>query len=152
MDVVVDTAAVRPHPLVAALVDRHGFVSPDARAFDAYVAAPGRSLVLLLEDPARYRETLDLAVIAPEIVRAFPGAFRCAALAPDVARGVATRFGVRRWPALVVLRDGGYVGAIEGLRTWDEYLVTIGRFIDAPVTRPPGIGVAVSGGAPGCGA
>ena len=147
-----DAVAVRPHPLIAALADRHGFASPGADAFDAYVAAPGRALVLLLEDPARYRETLDLAVIAPELARAFSGVFRCAAPAPEVARDVATRFGVRRWPALVVFRDGGYVGAIEGLRDWDDYLAAIAGFIDAPVTRPPGIGVAVRGGAPGCGA
>jgi hydrogenase-1 operon protein HyaE len=59
---------------------------------------------------------------------------------------------VRRWPALLLLRAGGYVGAIEGLRDWDDYLASIGALLEAPVTRPPGIGVAVRGGAPACGA
>jgi len=30
--------------------------------------------------------------------------------------------GFNRWPALVMLKDGQYVGAIDGLRNWDDYL------------------------------
>ena len=71
---------------------------------------------------------------------------------PDAARAIAVRYGFRRWPALVVLRDGGYVGAIDGLRNWDDYLGEVARLLAAPVTRPPSIGIAVSGpGAPGPG-
>jgi hydrogenase-1 operon protein HyaE len=140
------------HPLIAALVDRHGFVALDAATFHAFAAEPGTALVLLLEDPARYRETLDLAVIAPELAGAFPGAFRCAVATTPTSQDIAARFGVRRWPALLLLRAGGYVGAIEGLRDWDDYLASIGALLEAPVTRPPGIGVVVRGGAPACGA
>ena len=77
---------------------------------------------MFTEDPVRYKETLDLAVIAPEVARAFPGRFRVGVLFPDVARKVAKRYGFARWPALVLLKDGEYVGAIDGLRNWDEYL------------------------------
>jgi hydrogenase-1 operon protein HyaE len=138
------------HPLLAALEAKHGFALVDG-AVDDLASRPGMALVALLEDPARQRETLDLAVIAPELARAFPGTFRCAALLPPAARDAAARFGVRRFPALVVLRDGGYVGAIEGLREWSEYVETLAPLLTAPVTRPPGIGIAVRGGEPTCG-
>jgi hydrogenase-1 operon protein HyaE len=94
------------HPLVAQLVTRHGFVELTAATFDAFALADGSALVLFTEDPARYRETLDLAVIAPELARALPGLFRCAVLLPEAARAIAPRYALRRWPALVVLRDG----------------------------------------------
>ena len=90
------------------------------------------------------KETLDVAVIAPEIVKAFGGALRAAVLMPEAARAIAVRYGFRRWPALVVLRDGGYVGAIDGLRNWDEYVDEMTRLAQAPVTRPPTIGIAVT--------
>ena len=124
------------HPLLEQLVTRHG---ANARAPDEVerFCASGTRLLIFTEDPLRYREVLDLAVIAPEIARAFPGAFGLGVLYPDAARAVAPRFGVRRWPALVMTRDGGFVGAIEGLRTWDEYLSEIERLLDAPVTRVP---------------
>ena len=79
-------------------------------------------MLVFTEDPVRFKETLDLAVIAPEIVRAFPARCASAVLFPETAREVAPRYGFRRWPALVVLQDGHYVGAIDGLRNWDEYL------------------------------
>jgi hydrogenase-1 operon protein HyaE len=139
------------HPLFVQLAARHGFTELTAESFDAWIAAPGSALVAFVEEPARIKESLDLAVIAPELARAFPGAMRPGVLMPPAARAVAVRYGLRRWPALVVLRDGGYLGAIEGLRNWDEYVAELARLLAAPVTRPPSIGVAVAGAeAPGC--
>jgi hydrogenase-1 operon protein HyaE len=146
MDAVAAPAAA-VHPLLSQLVERHGFANVDLAAFDAWIAVPGNALLLFVEEPAKLKETLDLAVIAPQIVRAFAGTFRAAVLMPPAARALAVRYGFRRWPALVLLRDGGYVGAIDGLRNWDDYLHEIGRLLAAPVTRPPSIGVAVA--APG---
>jgi len=111
-------------------------------------------MLVFTEDPVRYKETLDLAVIAPEVVRAFADRFRVGVLYPAAARKVAPRFGFARWPALVMLRDGAHVGAIDGLRNWDEYLAETQRLLDAEPTRPPSVGIAVrsaGGEAAGCG-
>jgi hydrogenase-1 operon protein HyaE len=52
----------------------------------------------------------------------------------------------------VWLRDGGYVGAIDGLRDWSDYRAECARLAEAPATRPPTIGVAVrvAGETPSC--
>jgi len=60
------TGTATAHPLVAQLATRHGFTELSVEAFDAWADAPGRALVVFTEDPVRYKETLDLAVIAPE--------------------------------------------------------------------------------------
>ncbi len=134
------------HPLLAQLVTRHGAVEVTAAAGEAFCDGPGARLLVFTEDPSRYRETLDLAVIVPELARAFRDRFAVGVLYPDAARALQPRFGFRRWPALVLLRDGEYVGAIDGLRNWDEYLDEISRLLDATPTRPPTIGVRVVGG------
>jgi len=142
------------HPLLAQLVSKHGLTDLRADNFDAFADAPGRALIAFTEDPTRYKETLDLAVIVPEIARAFGGAFRVGVLFAEPARTIATRYGFRRWPALVMLADGRYVGAVDGLRNWDEYMNEIAELVVAPPTRPPSIGVAVAvaaAGAAGCG-
>jgi hydrogenase-1 operon protein HyaE len=131
------------HPLLEQLSSRHGFERIDANDLDRFVAAPGHALLVFTEDPQRYKETLDLAVIAPEIARAFAGQFRTGVLLPADARKVAPRFGFARWPALVLLKDGRYVGAIDGLRNWDEYVQEMQRLIAAEPTRAPSVGVAV---------
>ncbi len=132
-----------PHPLLARMMTVLGVPALDAADFDAWVAQPGHALLVFSEDPVLYRETLDLAVIVPEIARAFPGRFRVGLLLQAPARALAPRYGFRRWPALVMLRDGRYVGAIDGLRDWQEYLDEVARLLEAEPTRPPTVGVAV---------
>ena len=139
------------YPLIAQLFSKHGFARLDAGSYAAFADAPGHALVLFTEDPVRYKETLDLAVIVPELARAFPGRFRVGVLLPEAARVAHVRYGFRRWPAFVVLKDGAYVGAVDGLRNWDEYLTELAALLVAAPTRPPSVGIAVAGSTPAAG-
>lgn len=138
-----DAAPRTLHPLIDQLFSKHGCTEVDAGSLDSFSRQSGHTLLLFTEDPMRVRETLDLAVIAPELSRAFPGRFRVGVLLPEAARPLHARYGFRRWPALVMLRDGDYVGAIDGLRNWDEYLQEVDRLLSAAPTRPPTVGIAV---------
>jgi len=147
-------ADLRAYPLIAALFERHGCTEVESGNFVAFTQRSGNALLLFTEDPARYRETLDLAVIVPEIARAFPGRFAVGVLLPEAARALQPRYGFRRWPALVLVRGGEYVGAIDGLRGWDEYLAQVAALLEAPATRAPSVGITVKGTgetAAGCG-
>jgi hydrogenase-1 operon protein HyaE len=132
------------HPLLQQLFDRHGFTPVGADDIDVFAAQPGHTLLLFTEDPQRYKETLDIAVIVPELARAFAGRFRVGVLLPDAARACQPRYGFRRWPAFVMLKDGAYVGAVDGLRDWGEYGAEVARLLAAPPSRPPTIGIAVN--------
>ena len=144
-------AAATEYPLVAQLFSKHHFADVTPSNVDAWTKTTGRSLLLFLEDPGRFKETLDLAVIVPELCRAFPGRFSVGVLLPAAAREIAVRYGFRRWPAFVILADGKYVGAVDGLRNWDEYLIEVARLLDAASARPPTLGIAIKGGADGAG-
>jgi len=144
------TDAPALHPLLEQLCSRHGFSRLDLGTLDAFADAPGHALLVFTEDPVRFKETLDLAVIAPELAKAFAGRFRCGMLLPPDSRKAAARYGFARWPALVMLKDGRYVGAVDGLRMWQEYVEDMQRLLDAEPTRAPTIGIAVnSAGAAG---
>lgn len=136
------------HPLIERLCAQTAAPMLEVETFDDWAKAPGRALVVFTEDPVMYRETLDLAVIVPELALAFAAAgdrrFRVGVLLQAPARVIAKRYGFRRWPALVVLADGQYVGAIDGLREWREYLDELGALLAAPPGRAPTIGIAVT--------
>ena len=111
-------------------------------------------MLVFIEDPLRVRETLDIAVIVPQLMHAFPGRFRVGVLLPEAARPLHARYGFRRWPAFVVLSSGKHVGAVDGLRNWDEYLREVAQLLEAAPTRPPTIGIPVKtagADAHGCG-
>ena len=135
----------RSYPMIDRLFSRHGYAEVRPDTIDAFARRPGHALLLFLEDPVRFKETLDLAVIVPEIARAFAGAFAVGVLLPEAAREVQPRYGFRRWPAFVMLKDGEYVGAVDGLRGWDEYGIEVARLLAAAPSRPPTIGIAVTG-------
>jgi hydrogenase-1 operon protein HyaE len=138
-------AAARPmHPLLERLVGLCGAAVLEPDSLDAWAGEPGAALLVFTEDPVPYRETLDLAVIVPELAQALPGRFRTGVLLPAAARALAPRYGFRRWPALVLLKDGRYVGAIDGLREWQVYLDELSRLLESEPTRPPAVGIAVT--------
>ena len=139
-------AALAPaarHPLIERLFAEYGFTEVTIERFDSFIAQPGHTMLFFSEDPVKFRETLDLAVILPELHRAFEGSFRAGVLLPEASKKFHARYGFRRWPAFVMLRDGQYLGAVDGVRNWDEYVGELQRLLVAEPSRPPAIGVAV---------
>jgi hydrogenase-1 operon protein HyaE len=141
------------HPLLERLVELTSATVLDPGGFDAWVGGSGAALLVFTEEPVLYRETLDLAVIVPELAKTLAGRFRTGLLLPAAARALAPRYGFRRWPALVLLRDGRYVGAIDGLREWQAYVEELSGLLEGAPARPPTVGIAVTaeGGAGGRG-
>jgi hydrogenase-1 operon protein HyaE len=138
------TATSSLHPLFARMVAQTGAtLLHDAAAFDDWAAQPGAAMAVFAEDPDRFKETLDLAVIVPELHAAGRGAFRVALLPPAASRLLAPRFGFARWPAFVMLRDGHYLGAVDGIRDWDVYVAELQRLLAAAPSRPPSVGIPV---------
>jgi len=142
---------VASYPSIARLFAVHGYARVDGETIDAFIAQPGHAMLVFLEDPLRIKESLDLAVIFPELARARPGRFAVGVLLPESARALQARFGFRRWPALVLLEDGRYVGAIDGLRDWDVYLEQLDALLAATPSRPPTVGIPVRSAQPSSG-
>ncbi len=132
------------HPLLERLVSLCGASVLEPGDFDAWADEPGAALLVFTEDPVLYRETLDLAVIVPELAQAMAGRFRTGVLLPAAARALAPRYAFRRWPALVLLKSGRYVGAVDGLRDWQVYVDELSRLLESEPTRPPTVGIAVT--------
>jgi len=129
------------HPLLTRLVAQTGASLLDAATFDAWAKRPGAAMLVFVDDPDRNKETLDLAVIVPELHAARADRFRVALLPPAAARALAPRYGFARWPAFVMLRDGQYLGAVDGLRDWNVYVTELDRLLAAAPTRPPTVGI-----------
>jgi hydrogenase-1 operon protein HyaE len=138
-----EVSALALHPLLTRLVDQTQAAVLAPETFDAWANQPGAAMVVFVEDPERYKETLDLAVIVPELHASRPQQFRVALLPPTAARALAVRYGFARWPAFVMLRDGQYLGAVDGIRDWDVYVGELDRLLAAAPSRPPTVGIPV---------
>ena len=137
------TAVQSLHPLLNRLLAETGAAVLDAQSLDAWANQSGTAMLVFAEDPERFKETLDLAVIVPELHARFGRRFRVAFLPPAASRALLPRYGFARWPAFVMLRDGRYLGAVDGIRDWDVYVDELERLLAAEPTRPPGVGIPV---------
>lgn len=143
MNMPVNEQAQAMHPLMQRLVQETAADVLPADAVAAWADQPGLAMLVFAEDPERFKETLDIAVIVPELHAAAGRAFRVGLLPPAAARAVAPRYGFARWPAFVMLRDGQYLGAVDGIRDWDVYQAELSRLLAAAPSRPPSVGIAV---------
>lgn len=87
VEAVVDTAV---HPLFARLREEAGFAEFSGATLETMLEAPGLKMVLFAEDPNLRRETLDIAVIGPELRKAL-GACRRLGLVHGRLRGQGPR-------------------------------------------------------------
>lgn len=144
------TVASTP-PLLQRLIDQFGASWVDADAQAAVLMDAGDCVLFIAGDPVRFPECLDVAVVLPELQKQFAGRFRVAVVRPENEDAVARRYGANRRPALVFLRGGSYVTTLFGMLDWDDYLAAVAQALDAPVTRVPGIGIAVVAAGSACG-
>ncbi len=131
------------HPLIQRLYDDYGYPEVTLETHDAFIRQPGITVLFFAGDPKRFRETTDVAVVLPELIKAFQGALIPAVVAADAEKILQQHYGFTAWPALVFLRDGGYLGAMTGIQNWAEYLHDIGELVTADVRPVPGFRVPV---------
>lgn len=130
------------HPLIERLVREFAFPEVDTGNVDAFVAQPGDTVLFFTENPAQHPETVDVAVILPELVAAFRGRLQAAVVSRGAERELQKRYGFARWPALVFVRGGDYVGAITSIQDWDFYLARVQELLDSPTRREAAIAAA----------
>ncbi|GAB3386763.1 thioredoxin domain-containing protein [Azotobacter armeniacus] len=112
------------HPLIERLTTTLGYPLLDAVGVDRHVQAQPFSVLFFAGDPKRFPESLDVAVILPELVKAF-AQLRPALITSDAERALQERYGFAVWPTLVFLREGHYLGSLSRVLNWGEYLERI---------------------------
>ena len=133
------TSLERLETAIGRMEQKHGF-SRVHRSSDAFPS--GLVALLLTDDPQRNLEVLDACVILPEALKLLGDSIaRCVAGA-ELAAELLARYGVARAPAVVFLRDGEFVGVLQGIRDWSEYQAEVARLLNGPA-QPKPIGIPV---------
>lgn len=133
------------HPLIQKLIDERGYPEITPENHDDFVQQPGISVLFFAGDPKQHRESTDVAIILPELIQAFDGGLKPGVVAgfPKIGRELQRLYGFNAWPALVFLKNGGYLGVITRVQNWAEYLETIAELITRQPSRAPGFKIPV---------
>lgn len=135
-----------PSPLVRALVQRHGLPSLDEESLDGFLREGGHALLLFAGDPKQRMESDDVAVVLPELLKAFAGRFRGAVVALTAEERLKPRFQVVMAPSLVVVRGTDTLDVIAKIRDWSEYVARLTAALApdaAPLPRSAGLNTQI---------
>ena len=131
------------HPLIRRLHDDYGYPEVTLQSHDDFISQPGITVLFFAGDPNLFRDTTDVAVVLPELVKVFEDALIPGVVAAADGKALQQRYGFTAWPTLVLLRDGGYLGSLTGIHNWSEYLQEISELVVAEVQQPKGFSVPV---------
>lgn len=114
--------ATKTFPAIEKLFTEHGFTGVNNATWQAFVAKDGLKMAVLADNPGKRKTTLDIAVIAPELKKLLGEALVEAAWADFTdSRRIASFWGVRSFPAVLLFIDSDCIGIIAGLQTYEDY-------------------------------
>ncbi len=121
-------------PLLTEAIARDDIAVVTAETLDPFLAENQTDVLFVAGDAERLGEVNDVAVILPELIKAFPGRMTPCVAARDSERAMQLRYRFNAFPALVFVRDGAYLGVIPRVLDWGDYL----RQISEILAREPG--------------
>lgn len=140
-----------PSQLIRLLLEHHAYPVIDSDSADLFLKSCGDAVLFFTEDPKRYPESNDVAVILPELMQRFEGRLTAAVVHRQAEQQLRARFPFNEWPALVFVRDGMFVGAVTRVQDWDAYLREFERLLEAEPVALKSVGIpVVSENAGGC--
>ncbi|MCB1477480.1 MAG: hydrogenase-1 expression HyaE [Tepidamorphaceae bacterium] len=124
-------------PLLQSIVEKHGYTVVDEESLAAFAAANEHVVLFFAGDAERLGESNDVAVILPELHAVFRDVLVPAVVSREAERGLQRRYRFNAFPALVFLRDGQYLGTIQRVLDWGDYLREIPEILGRTPSEPP---------------
>jgi hydrogenase-1 operon protein HyaE len=118
-------------PLIQALIDKHHYVLVTEQNIDSFLQSHDEVVLFFTENPNHFPESNDVAVILPEIVKQYQQRLTVAVVDEQSERALQKRYAFNKWPALVFLRRGEYLGAITGMQNWSDFTGEFQRLLAA---------------------
>ena len=129
-------------PLIDRLSDELNYPLLNLGNIDNFLSQNALSVLFFTNDTNRFPESLDVAVVLPELIALFPD-ITPAVIARDDEIKLQSLYGFRSWPALVFMKGNEYLGVITGIQDWGDYLKDIPIILSSEPSRPHSIGIPV---------
>lgn len=122
--------ATAPHPLIARLESEFHYPRlHSSHDLVEFIDRPGVHCLFIPGDPRRNLETADAAVILPELRLAFQNTFDCAVIDDAIEAALREQYRALKTPGLLFFRQTTFLGAVEKVRDWSDYLARITHFL-----------------------
>ena len=135
-------------PLLQSIIDREGYRVVGHDELDAATASLPFAMLLVAGDALRVAESNDVAVVVPELDKAFGGVITPLVVSRDSEREIQRRYRFNAFPVLIFLRYGDYLGVIPRIQDWTDYMRDIPEILSREPSEPPAFKFPDGCGAP----
>ncbi|PTV95491.1 hydrogenase-1 operon protein HyaE [Rhodobacter aestuarii] len=120
------------HPLVTRLTEEFAYPRlENGSDLAEFTRRPGVHCLFVPGDAARNLETPDAAVVLPELRQAFQNGFDCAVVGDGIETTLREETRVLKTPSFIFFREGEFLGGIEKIRDWDDYIARTSHILTA---------------------
>jgi hydrogenase-1 operon protein HyaE len=123
--------------LIQQLITKNKYPLLTEETVDNFIKQHCYSVLFFCNDDKLFPESLDVAVILPELMSVFKGQIVPAIVSRDDEMKMQRKYGFTTWPSLVFFKYGNYLGVISKVRDWDEYLNEIQNLMLSEPSLPP---------------
>lgn len=116
-------------PLIESIIERENLPIVTSDTLAGFAQGNGDTILFVTGDWSRHVEVNDVAVILPEILKASNGALKAAVLDRGSERKIQTTYRFSKFPSLIFLRDGEYLGTIQKVLDWQDYITEINTIL-----------------------
>lgn len=124
-------------PLLQSIVEREDYRVVTDGDLSAAAEPILFTMLFVAGDAERIAESNDVAVVVPELDKAFEGAVTVLVADRDSERDIQRRYRFNAFPALIFLRHGEYLGCIQRVQDWTDYLREIPDILAREPINPP---------------
>ena len=124
-------------PLLQSIIDREGIAVVTDEDLEAITSELPFTMLFVAGDAERIAESNDVAVVVPELARALGSAVTPLVAARASERDIQRRYRFNAFPALIFLRNGEYLGVIQRIQDWTDYLRVIPEILSREPSDPP---------------
>lgn len=125
-------------PLIQRLLDDNHATEVDESTLPGFLNQHTHTVLFFAGDTRRYPESNDLAVILPELAKAFTDQFQIGLVASNAGTALQQQYGFSHWPSLVVMRGDAYLGVISKLQDWTTYRSELHKILQSEPRALPG--------------
>ena len=123
--------------LIQQLIDEHHYPLLDESQLSDFTKKHPYIVLFFCNDTKLFPESLDVAIILPELIKAFQGVITPAIISRNDETKIQSKYGFVTWPSLVFLKNGQYLGVISRVQNWDEYISQIQKLLKQDPVKPP---------------
>ena len=113
------------YPLVNRLNEEFNYPFIDADNLDSFLEQGKTNVLFFTGNPERYPETLDVAVVLPELVAYFDNELQPGIVTEEAEDTFPKKYTFNGYPALVFIKHGICIGSISKIQDWQDYLSLI---------------------------